>query len=568
MKRSLLFFALLCCSTAALRAQNITGAYNQDSCSEHAFHYSTDLTSSNYSQYSIEQAYGNGVKDTMTVFPHWQSYGAWFNYLYPTPGSYTAKAVLFHNTTGARVDSATQQILTGTCVSISGRIYADFNSNCSYNVGADSLLYMPLSIKVDSANIPVDTVYAYGYWSYIRHNYSFTPTTYRFTVLNPPTTFSSTCQTANSITVNYTAGSYANNDFGYTCAGSGFDLSGVYNAFLRTSNAGSSWISGWYTNTGCSAQSGTVTFKVSPKYSIVTANVQPTPTSISGNTITWNYTNLHVGMVRSVYIPVTANAVYQLGDTACNTMTINPTTGDANPANNVISRCDSLRTGFDPNDKSVSPSGDVMAGTTLTYLINFENLGNDTAFNIHVLDTLSPALDASSFTLLSASHAMRPMLIERAGMKIMKFDFLNIRLADKNQPARNKGYVRFSMKTKIGITNGTNIPNRAGIYFDFNPVVMTNTAMNRIGMPQSVNVLQATPLNSIHPNPAQDRLTITNADGSLTEAVLVTATGQIVRRWDLSAGDNIVRLDGLSAGLYFVQLHGAAGVQIEKLEKR
>jgi uncharacterized repeat protein (TIGR01451 family) len=269
-----------------------------------------------------------------------------------------------------------------------------------------------------------------------------------------------------------------------------------------------------------------------------------------------------------VYIPLSANTIYTTSDTGCNTMTINPTMGDANPANNVVSRCDSLRSGFDPNDKSVSPQGNINAGTTLTYHINFENLGNDTAFNSHILDTLSSTLDAASFRLLSSSHAMRVVEIAGpAGMRIMKFDFPNIRLADKTKPALNKGYVEFSIKAKTGLANGTQIPNRAGIYFDFNPVVMTNTAMNQIGTPQSVTTLSAV-VNSIHPNPASDRLTITNADGKLTSAVLMTATGQVARHWNLAAGENTVSIEDLPTGLYLVHLHGEDGVQVEKLEKR
>lgn len=564
MKKIITLFALaLCCGTAA-RAQtpSITNAFNEDSCSSHVFFYSLAGLSTPVSQYSMEHSFGDGTTSTQALY---SPQAFWQSHAYATSGTYTVKAVLIQGSN--RLDSAQQTVNALGCIFFNGLIYADFNGNCTFNYTSDVVIQSPMSIKVDSANIPIDTVMAYGGWGYTKRGGVGTPAVYKFTILNPPSTFVSTCQTGNSITVNYPSGSTSNNNFGYTCSGSGFDLSGIYNAFLRTSSAGPSWISGYVSNAGCNAQSATATFKVSPKYTINASGISPSPTTVVGNTVTWNMTGLQLGASIPFYIPLTANAVYQLGDTACNILTVTPTTGDANPANNVVSRCDSLRTAFDPNDKSVLPAGNVTAGTMLTYHINFENLGNDTAFNIHVLDTLSANLDANSFALVSASHNVRSSLIETGGLKIMKFDFPNIRLADKTKPALNKGYVRFTMKAKTGLANGTQIPNRAGIYFDFNPVVMTNTAMSTIGTPQSVNTLSPTVRNSIHPNPANERLTITN-NGTLTHAVLTTVTGQVVRRWNLVVGENNVSLETLPAALYLVQLYGESGMQVEKLEKR
>lgn len=570
MKRFLTLIALLVCSGGALHAQTFTSYYNDDSCAGHRFTYHTSLNGANSTQYSVEHSFGNGVKDTFSInYLQLGSYMAVIGYVYPSPGNYTTKAVLFQNATGARTDSVTQQIVNGTCLHFTGRIYADLNSNCAFNTGADSIMMMPVQIKVDSANIPIDTITGAGQWSYIKQNPNFMSATYKFTVLNPPAGYVSTCQTANSITVNYPSQSLQDNNFGYTCSGTAFDLSGWFTARMRTSIAGPSWIDAYYTNLGCPQTSGTVTLKVSPKYTITTAGVLPAPASVSNNLITWNFSGLHHGTVRHLYVPVVPTQLYTTNDTGCNTLTVNPITGDAVPANNVENRCDSLRASFDPNDKHVSPTGNVLAGTRLTYLINFENLGNDTAFNVHVLDTLSSTLDASSLQLISASHSVRLLdLAGPTGTRIMKFDFPNIRLADKTKPLYNKGFVRFSVKAKTGLANGTTIPNRAGIYFDFNPVVMTNTAMSTIGTPQGVVTLSPAVRNSIHPNPADDRLTITNASGTLTHAVLMTMTGQVARRWNLVAGENNVSLESLPAGLYLVQLHGASGVQVEKLEKR
>ena len=514
------------------------------------------------SQYRLEHAYGNGRKDTTSLA---SGQTTTLHVTYGTPGIYSSKAVLLQN--NLRVDSMVQVDTVGDCILFDGLFYADQNANCVFNDGVDPVIARPYRIRVDSANIPIDTVYGYGTWRYFKKGLPYPATQYRFTVLNPSPLLVSTCQTANAITVNHPLSPTSNLNFGYSCPGGNFDLTGSHIGSLRNSNAGGSWINGKFLNDGCMAQAFTATYKLSPKYSVI--SVYPTPTSVSNNLITWNLPALQPTSQQNFFISVSANGVHTIGDTAQSILTMGPTTGDASPSNNIIIRNDTIRGPLDPNDKSVLPAGNIASSTTLTYHINFENLGNDTAFNVYILDTLSANLDASSFALLSASHVVRSSLIQGAGgIKLMKFEFPNIRLGHAAQPAQNKGYVRFTMRAKSGLAAGTQIPNRAGIYFDYNPVVMTNTAMSTIGTPQSVNLLQAAPVNTVHPNPTSDRVTITNADGSLLHATLMSTTGQVVQRSPLTAGENTLSIEALPAGIYFLQLQGTAGTQVEKLEKR
>lgn len=566
---ALLFPLLLALSAGAqITTPQFLLKSNADSCTTHRFQYNTYVP--NILQGKIEHHYGDGTKDTAQLVFDFStgSTMAAFVRSYATPGSYTAKAVLLYN--GARVDSVMQQYFSGNCKAFTGNIYKDENSNCTFDHN-DKRILTSLRIRVDSAGVPIDTIAAFGAWAFMRP-WNVGPGQYTFTVMNIAGDYTSSCQTAHSRSMTY--GGYGSPlpaavNFGYTCGtASSTDAIASGLANMRAAAAAPSVVSGRVTNMGCLPSSGTLSVKVSPKY-ILTGTVTPPPASVSGNTVTWNFSGLAHGatQIGNVYAtPVTPQTV---GDTAGNVFTVTTSAPDANLANNVVIRYDTIRNSFDPNDKSVLPAGNVLAGTTLTYHINFENLGTDTAFNIHVLDTLSQHLDASSVEILAASHAVR--LLEfgtGAAPRVLKFDFPAIRLADKAAPAYNKGFVRFSIKAKTGLANGTDIPNRAGIYFDHNPVVMTNTAANKIGTPQRVEVLTTRSANSIHPNPATDRLTITNADATLTTAVLMNSVGQAVRRWELSAGENTVSLDGLAAGLYFVHLHGAAGVQVEKLQKQ
>ncbi len=542
---------------------------NADSCTTHRFTYLTYVPSITLGK--VEHHYGDGTKDTSALTFDFSTGATMANFVrgYGMPGSYSAKAVLLYN--GARVDSVTQHYFSGNCKAFTGNIYKDENSNCTLDHN-DKPILSSLRIRVDSAGVPIDTIAAFGAWAFMRP-WNVGPGQYTFTVMNIAGDYTSSCQTAHSRSVTY--GGYgtplpAAVNFGYACGtASGTEAIAGGGAAMRASTAGVSSAYTTVTNMGCLPSSGTFSLKISPKYAVVPNSQFPAALSVAGNTVTWSYSALAHGATKLASTQITPVAPVNIGDTAGNVFTVTPSVPDANPANNVVIRYDTIRNSFDPNDKSVLPAGNVLAGTTLTYHINFENLGTDTAFNIHILDTLSQHLAASSVEILAASHAVR--LLEfgtGAAPRVLKFDFPAIRLADKTAPAYNKGFVRFSIKAKTALANGTDIPNRAGIYFDHNPVVMTNTAANKIGTPQRVEVLSAASINSIHPNPATDRLTITNADATLTSAVLMNSMGQAVRRWELSAGENTVGLDGLAAGLYFVHLHSAAGVRVEKLQKQ
>ncbi len=138
---------------------------------------------------------------------------------------------------------------------------------------------------------------------------------------------------------------------------------------------------------------------------------------------------------------------------------------------------------YDPNDKRAEPKGlnaegFITATQPLDYTVRFQNTGTDTAFTVVVRDTLSPNLDITTLRLNSASHTYTFQII---GSNILEWTFPNILLPDSNvnEPLSN-GFVSFSISQADGNTPGTEITNRAGIYFDFNAVVLTNTTLNTV----------------------------------------------------------------------------------------
>ncbi|MFT3907785.1 MAG: T9SS type A sorting domain-containing protein [Ferruginibacter sp.] len=145
-----------------------------------------------------------------------------------------------------------------------------------------------------------------------------------------------------------------------------------------------------------------------------------------------------------------------------------------------------VRGSYDPNEKLATPRmsrADVVAGKYIDYTIGFQNTGTDTAFNVVVTDTLNNGLlDINSLKIISSSHNCR---ITQIG-KIIYFEFNNIMLPDSNvNEMKSHGFVRFRLRPRSFVSNGTDIGNKASIYFDYNLPVITNTAITQIMNPTS-----------------------------------------------------------------------------------
>ncbi|MCC7246081.1 MAG: T9SS type A sorting domain-containing protein [Saprospiraceae bacterium] len=222
---------------------------------------------------------------------------------------------------------------------------------------------------------------------------------------------------------------------------------------------------------------------------------------------------------------------------------------------------------FDPNDKSAVPTGVgplhlVKANTDLEYLIRFQNTGTDTAFNIVVLDTLSQYLDATTARPGAASHEYGFQILEG---NILRFAFDNIHLPDSNiNEATSHGYVKFLIKQKPDLADGTKLLNSAAIYFDFNEPVITNTVLHTIGehfLEASATLQVQQNLLSISPNPAYD-VALFNFEKPINQAVftLTDVSGKTLRQQQFTGMQYRFERQQLEEGLYFFRIQGANGV--------
>jgi len=202
------------------------------------------------------------------------------------------------------------------------------------------------------------------------------------------------------------------------------------------------------------------------------------PDSQSPGQLSWNYNNLLPFERRTIdlvlnLLPPPAN---NINDTLTYLAVVNPVMGDETPADNSFILPQRVIGSFDPNDKQCL-EGSKLAITAvdkyLHYMIRFQNMGTDTAFNIVVVDTLSNKLDWNTVELISSSHTCD---IKQSN-GILQFYFKDIKLPYQsiNDPASN-GFVAFKIKPKNTVSMGDSLNNKAAIYFDYNLPVITNMA--------------------------------------------------------------------------------------------
>jgi len=187
---------------------------------------------------------------------------------------------------------------------------------------------------------------------------------------------------------------------------------------------------------------------------------------------------------------------------------------------------------FDPNDKTCL-DGDVLleeqVGQSLKYMIRFENTGTAEAVNVVVIDTIDPSsYDIRSLEVLNASHELRT---EIEG-NIVKFIFDDIYLPFED--ATNDGYVTFRINTLPDLELGHDIRNRAGIYFDFNFPIITNTTSTVVSEITSVVDLDGDDLHiSYYPNPTTQQVQI-ESDEPIDHLELLTVDGRVAASYEHS----------------------------------
>jgi uncharacterized repeat protein (TIGR01451 family) len=227
--------------------------------------------------------------------------------------------------------------------------------------------------------------------------------------------------------------------------------------------------------------------------------------------------------------------------------------------------CQASRGSFDPNDKIGLPLGYgadhyIEPGRSLEYKIRFQNIGNDTAFKVIIIDTLSEWMDLKTFQVLDASHKYSFQLVDR--ILTFRFDPIYLPYRSIDEMGSN-GYVVYSIKPKEHTPLKTKITNEANIYFDFNPPILTNTTTHTLAIDFIiVSVDPADPesiMLNMYPNPGTDFLIIESESMSMEKDLRIyDATGKMIQFEKLNARRSKIQLlNTLTPGIYYVEIRDA-----------
>jgi hypothetical protein len=162
-------------------------------------------------------------------------------------------------------------------------------------------------------------------------------------------------------------------------------------------------------------------------------------------------------------------------------------------------------------------------------------------------------------------------MIHGENAQVIDFIFNNIQLPDSNvnEPASN-GFVKFKIHQRANNPLGTVIENSAGIYFDFNEAIITNTTHHVLGEnfieSNLVGLSTQKPLNTVtvnvYPNPAKDDVTfeVQNAELNNYTLQIFNSIGSSVLQRNISNNKITIQKGSLPAGIYFYQVSHPQGI--------
>ncbi len=516
--------------------------------------------------FSLKTYFGDGQSDTTSVLSTFGGGYATFDHVYDAPGTYTIKHILMNGT--SREDSVTYPFLYTFCRTIPFKFYYDDHGTCIYDSSNDHDMIRPITVEIDSNSVPVDTLsVTNGLYYDAKGSLG---DIYSCKVLSAPIGFYVTCPASGVVSDTLQINLNHNKSIGFSCSSTpGFDIG--ENVSMRTGRHRAQADILVYNNM-CTPENAILSMNFSPKY--VFESSMPSPSSVTANSISWDFSGISAHSKYPVQIFATLGIPTKTwltpGDTVNSILTITPSiSGDLNLSNNNEIRLDTITGSFDPNEMAVTPGGFINPETQLKYTINFENTGNDTAFNIYVMDTLSDNVDPKTLNILAASSVMNISKFTSNAHTIFKFDFPSINLLDSSHHNQCDGMLMFNINTKKGLPDSTTIFNKAGIFFDYNPAILTNTVENIICATCELSTKSTIKhTTEIFPNPASDVLTIEMNKNAFSSVTIMNEMGQVLIKEQLTLMQTNVDIKMLPAGFYYLNLKGDNGIMVKKFVKK
>lgn len=281
------------------------------------------------------------------------------------------------------------------------------------------------------------------------------------------------------------------------------------------------------------------------------------PTSTSGNSATWSFTDLPVGATEHIVVTLHTGATVPLGTGIQLLLTASPIANDATPTDNTAHFNDIVVGSYDPNDKLLSPSAispnEVASGQTrIHYTIRFQNTGTFLAERVVILDTLPADLQWESFQFVASSHEQHWYITDG----VLHVIHEDIMLPDSaSDEAGSHGFFAFSILPASDLLDGETVTNIAHIVFDFNEPIITPPAILHVDIDAGVHPEADSSLPFIRPNPATDRIQVIGEFRLFATYQMIDQLGQEVQSGRIPA-DGWIDVQAQAPGLYVLECAG------------
>ncbi|MFK7948605.1 MAG: FG-GAP-like repeat-containing protein, partial [Saprospiraceae bacterium] len=438
---------------------------------------------------------------------------------------------------------------------VCGTVYNDANGNCVKDANEDGIPNMLVKVAPNNRQTYTDENGEY--------KFNLAPGTYTITQEDNAAWAKSCASTSYTLNVLTIGQQYCGNDFADTAACQSPDLFielattalrvGFENLYAIT-----------FGNDGTEAANNAIIKVDFGQYILPLSASLPWDSKV-GTEYTWNIGSVEIGQEFTIYVEDSVSTSATIGDF----LTVIGTISDNGNANDDCDGTDNIATdvneavgAIDPNDILVSPEGFIAVDQELTYKIRFQNVGNDLVNRVILRDELPEGLDLSTLVRGAASH---PYQFRIEGERTLVWEFDNINLPDStSNEAESHGFATFKITPNVDLTDGTELPNKAAIFFDNSAPIITNTVINTIGEPADVKPGDM----AIFPNPMNGYTTIRIVprqvdllEEEIQSIEIFTTLGVKIMELNSLTGTRVTIERGeLTAGYYIVQVKSNKGI--------
>ncbi len=427
-----------------------------------------------------------------------------------------------------------------------GRVFNDINGDGVFNGNDHGLV----NIRVEASDMGATYTNASGmYW--------YEAVAGPYLVWLPPVD-GWTLTTAGSHMVEVPGtGTSSNNDFGLTATAPSTSLQvNVTSQPTRCNEEVQYWLRVY--NNGTTVCDVQLALDLNPTSAYVSSSIEHDGSGI--DPVRWTLQGLQPNQERNILVTVLMPGSGQMGATLTDHLVATALVAGQEAGSFGVDHSFMLACAMDPNDKLVEPAGSgpdhiTPMGSRLHYTVRFQNTGNATAHDVYILDTLDAGLDPTTFRLQGMSHVGHTLLQPDG---VLRFTFNNIMLPDSGSDMLgSQGYIRYTIAHAAGLEEGTRIENTAGIYFDMNEPVITNTTFNTMGFgPTGSDEAHGTGDGlTVRPNPASSTATVQlpSAVNGRVQVELMDATGRLVRSLTRRSDTIVLDVEDLPQGLYIIR---------------